>query len=161
MRFPRSIFRDYQSTRQGLLSHNKILYARGKQRSADGKVKDIAWAYVGSANMSQSAWGQMVYDKKAKAWKVNCRNWECGVLLPMKLNRDTAATDSAVTGTSGAGKAKVAGEDSETESEDEAEIEVKNRLVGMEVFDDLVRPPFRIPSEPYNGREPWYFQEYN
>ena len=37
--------------------------------------------------MSESAWGKLVYDKKQKAWKINCRNWECGVLLPIAADR--------------------------------------------------------------------------
>ena len=73
MPFPRSCFRDYVSVRSGLLSHNKILYARGKRREGLA-LKDVAWVYVGSANMSESAWGKLVYDKKEKAWKLNCRN---------------------------------------------------------------------------------------
>ncbi|KIW03645.1 uncharacterized protein PV09_05393 [Verruconis gallopava] len=74
--FPRDIFRDYQSTRKGLLSHNKILLVRGKK--SDGSP--IAWAYIGSANCSDSAWGRMV----AKEAKINCNNWESGVLVPVE-----------------------------------------------------------------------------
>jgi hypothetical protein len=162
MRFPRSCFRDYQSTRTGLLSHNKILYARGKQSTSDGVKKNIAWAYVGSANMSESAWGKLIYDKKAKAWKINCRNWECGVLLPVPADelaqhRDRTADDTVK-------RENVPGDDSETESEDEGEATKSTPpaadVVGMEVFDNLVRPPFTMPGQTYDGREPWYFQEY-
>ncbi|KAM0722210.1 hypothetical protein Q7P37_001651 [Cladosporium fusiforme] len=133
MRFPRRCFRDYISTRPGLLSHNKILYARGQQQRDDGGgpgagERKIAWAYVGSANMSESAWGKLVYDRKEKKWKMNCRNWECGVLLP-------ASTE---------GVAEEAGNDG---------------IVGMEVFKDLVEPPFMYPGLEYDDREPWYFTE--
>jgi len=82
-KFPRSLFRDYQSTRSGLLSHNKIIYARGKQVSADGKERPIAWVYMGSSNMSESAWGKVMFDRSRKEPKIGCRNWECGVLLPV------------------------------------------------------------------------------
>ncbi|KAF2863232.1 phospholipase D/nuclease [Piedraia hortae CBS 480.64] len=86
--FPRAAFRDYVSTRTGLLSHNKILYARGTRPGKDTDATEhVAWAYVGSGNMSESAWGKVVFDKKDKCWKVNCRNWECGVLLPVPANR--------------------------------------------------------------------------
>ncbi|KAM0698430.1 hypothetical protein Q7P36_001897 [Cladosporium allicinum] len=131
MSFPRRCFRDYISTRPGMLSHNKILYARGLQRAeAESlEVKRIAWAYVGSANMSESAWGKLIYDRKEKKWKVNCKNWECGVLLPV-------STEGAKT---------EAGEDG---------------IVDMEVFKDVVEPPFMYPGLEYeDGREPWYFQE--
>ena len=73
--FHRQIFRDYRSARQGLLSHNKLLFVRGKK--VDGS--SIAWVYVGSANCSSSAWGTLV----TKAVKLNCNNWESGVLLPV------------------------------------------------------------------------------
>jgi hypothetical protein len=55
-------------------------------------VEKIAWAYVGSANMSESAWGKLVYDRKEKKWKLNCKNWECGVLLP--VSTDGVATEA-------------------------------------------------------------------
>ena len=131
MSFPRRCFRDYISTRPGMLSHNKILYARGIQRAEaeSSEVKKIAWAYVGSANMSESAWGKLIYDRKEKKWKVNCKNWECGVLLPV-------STEGAKT---------EAGEDG---------------IVDMEVFKEVVEPPFMYPGLEYEeGREPWYFQE--
>lgn len=160
MRFPRNSFRDYQSTRTGLLSHNKILYARGKQKGKDGVSKDVAWAYVGSANMSESAWGKLVHDKKAKGWKTNCRNWECGVLL---VPKEKIAPSRKQTIESVVKKEKIAGEDSETESEDEAVDEghtANSKIIGMDVFDDLLKPPFQIPGQAYGDREPWYFQEY-
>jgi hypothetical protein len=131
MSFPRRCFRDYISTRPGLLSHNKILYARGLQRSeteSSSDVKKIAWAYVGSANMSESAWGKLIYDRKLKKWKINCKNWECGVLLPVST------------------------EGAKTEAGDDG-------IVDMEVFKHVVEPPFMYPGLEYEGREPWYFME--
>lgn len=134
MTFPRRCFRDYISTRPGLLSHNKILYARGVRNSdedgdeASSASEKVAWAYVGSANMSESAWGKLVYDRKEKKWKLNCKNWECGVLLPVK--------------TEGAG------------------VEAgKEGVVDMNVFKNFVEPPFMYPGLEYEGREPWYFME--
>jgi hypothetical protein len=134
MTFPRRCFRDYISTRPGLLSHNKILYARGlrKPEATDGEEtsagEKIAWAYVGSANMSESAWGKLVYDRKEKKWKLNCKNWECGVLLP--VSTDGIATEAG-----------------------------KDGVVDMEAFKDVVAPPFMYPGIEYEDREPWYFQE--
>ncbi|GAB7363961.1 hypothetical protein MBLNU230_g4523t1 [Neophaeotheca triangularis] len=119
--FPRSCFREYTSTRKGLLSHNKILYARGHRLVGDEKSGEdageaVAWAYVGSANMSESAWGKLVLDKKTKQWRVNCRNWECGVLLPVRFGQ--AAMD-ARHGPGGTLKEVVERDPDETESEDE------------------------------------------
>ncbi|OQO14185.1 hypothetical protein B0A48_01061 [Cryoendolithus antarcticus] len=167
MTFPRRCFRDYISMRPGLLSHNKILYARGRRKETsvsvnkergrgngsgeDSETEDegeasaapsagkagaaaeraggqVAWAYVGSSNMSESAWGKLVYDKKAKEWKVTCRNWECGVLIPVLTGK-------------------------------EANTQRQDGLADMSVFDGLVKPPFMIPGVEYDGREPWYFQE--
>lgn len=157
-KFPRTCFRDYRSTRKGLLSHNKILYARGKQIDADTKkVKDVAWFYIGSANMSESAWGKLSYDKTRKAWKIVCRNWECGVILPVPAE--------TLQGISTAGSAvkmeKVEGEDSETESEDESNGTEAHRskLVGMDVFNHVAELPFEFPGPRYGGQEPWYFME--
>ncbi|TKA29172.1 hypothetical protein B0A50_03682 [Salinomyces thailandicus] len=152
--FPRSCFRDYISTREGLLSHNKILYARGKRREGRA-VKDVAWT-------------------KEKAWKMNCRNWECGVLLPVpeaKLKEVKKEREAVVK------KEVVDGEDSETESEDgtgeDSETESEGgeagttaaeglgELVGMEVFEGLVDPPFLHPAPDYGESEPWYFLECN
>ncbi|KAK1089702.1 hypothetical protein LTR48_000176 [Friedmanniomyces endolithicus] len=183
------------SRKKGLLNHNKILYARGKQqrqlsqgqsqgqsqgagrgqgqgqsqgagRGQDGVEaapalpRDVAWAYVGSANMSESAWGKLSFDKKAKAWKINCRNWECGVLLPVseeKLLGTAVETGRKVK------MEQVEGEDSETESDEEGDsaesVGKGEQVVGMEVFEELVRPPFEYPGREYEGREPWYFQE--
>lgn len=79
--FPKSMFHDNQSKRQGMLSHNKILLARGRKSKSDGSKGTVAWAYVGSANMSESAWGRIVMDKATKGPKLTCNNWECGVLI--------------------------------------------------------------------------------
>ncbi|KAF1981592.1 phospholipase D/nuclease [Aulographum hederae CBS 113979] len=79
--FPKEMMRDYVSKREGLLSHNKILYVRGLNKDGD----PIAWAYVGSANLSESAWGKIVMDRAKKVPKINLRNWESGVLFKVDL----------------------------------------------------------------------------
>ena len=159
MPFPRACFRDYRSVRKGMLSHNKILYARGK-RAVDGqpsKSEDVAWVYVGSSNMSESAWGKLSFDKKDKAWKTICRNWECGVILPVPAAK---LGNSHIKGEKKAivKKESIDGEDSETESEDEG-VEETGDIVGMDVFSGFVDPPFEIPGQVFGDKEPWYFQE--
>ena len=136
----------------------------GDEDEGEGVGRDVAWVYVGSANLSESAWGKLSFDKKAKAWKINCRNWECGVLLPVPEERLRGATaregkvERAVVK-----KESVAGEDSETESDEEGDagegVGTRKQVVGMEVFDGLAKPPFEYPGREYEGREPWYFQE--
>jgi hypothetical protein len=62
-----------------MLSHNKLLFVRGIKN--DGKA--FAWVYVGSANVSESAWGAQKVLKSGELGSVNVRNWECGVVVPV------------------------------------------------------------------------------
>jgi hypothetical protein len=43
--------------------------------------------YLGSANCSESAWGKLFAAKGSGTPKLNCRNWECGVVLPVRTPR--------------------------------------------------------------------------
>ncbi|KAI1354578.1 tyrosyl-DNA phosphodiesterase-domain-containing protein [Xylaria sp. FL0043] len=78
--FPRELVHDCKSVRPGLLMHTKILLVRHLRH---GKSQP-SWAYLGSANLSESAWGRLVKDRASGQPKLNCRNWECGVLIPME-----------------------------------------------------------------------------
>ncbi|RMY79788.1 hypothetical protein D0862_13027 [Hortaea werneckii] len=192
--FPRESFRDYISRRQGLLSHNKVLFARGKRRddSGDdaggrfgggGRVgRDVAWVYVGSANCSQSAWGNLTVDRRSKpqkekggGWKMNCRNWESGVLLPVPQERLDRAVKQEEGCDDGVQVKKEEEDPDETDSDlDSSSLpnrrprrgggkqnrDEEHQLVGMEVFDGLLDLPFVFPAPEYGGREPWYFQEW-
>ena len=51
-----------------------------------GKDASTSWAYIGSANCSESAWGKLVKDRASKLPKLNCRNWECGIIVPLRSN---------------------------------------------------------------------------
>ena len=75
--FPRECLRDHVSTRDRMLSHNKLLFARGRKK--DGKP--FAWVYAGSANLSESAWGAQRVLKSGKLGSLTVRNWECGVVV--------------------------------------------------------------------------------
>ncbi|KAI4671556.1 uncharacterized protein J4E78_000052 [Alternaria triticimaculans] len=77
--FPRECMRDYDSMRRGMLSHNKLLFARGRRKNG----KPFAWVYVGSANISESAWGGQKVLKSGQMGSLNIRNWECGVVMPV------------------------------------------------------------------------------
>lgn len=86
-KFPKQLMRDYLSSRIGLLSHNKLLLVRGEHLAESEKKQPIAWAYTGSANLSESAWGKVVQDRsKGHPLKINCRNWECGVVFPVMID---------------------------------------------------------------------------
>lgn len=149
--FPRSCFRDYKSTRPGMLSHNKILCARGKRKLANGQTENVAWAYIGSSNVSKSAWGELPADRMVK--RITCRNWECGVLLP--VSRDQLVRTVPMEKTK---ESTSAGPDSETESELEEETPAQESI-SMNVFKSIMDLPFEIPGSLYGDREPYYFTE--
>lgn len=148
--FPRSCFRDYKSTRPGMLSHNKILCSRGKRKTANGETEDVAWVYVGSSNVSKSAWGELPAERTTK--RITCRNWECGVLLPVpreKLIGPRPVSEE---------KQGPTGDDSETESEAEEEAQPEE-LVSLDVFKGIIDLPFETPATEYAARQPYYFME--
>ena len=121
--FPRECLRDYDSTRRGMLSHNKLLFARGRKRGG----RPFAWVYVGSANISESAWGGQKVLKGGKTGALNVRNWECGVIVPVPDNKLE-----------------------HLDLEDDA-------VPPMSVFDGTVELPFQLPGAKYEGRRPWFF----
>jgi Tyrosyl-DNA phosphodiesterase len=83
--FPRDVMRDSVCMRRGMLSHAKIILCHSK----DGET---AWAYVGSHNLSEAAWGKVVKDRPTGQMKLVLRNWECGVLIPVPIEK-LASTD--------------------------------------------------------------------
>lgn len=52
--FPRDVLRDCRSVRPGVLMHSKVIYVR--PRGTELSSSSIRFAYVGSANLSESAW---------------------------------------------------------------------------------------------------------
>ncbi|MCJ1381089.1 hypothetical protein MMC17_004198 [Xylographa soralifera] len=126
------ILRDCKSTREGLLMHNKLLYVRPQpHRGLEASSRNCAaWAYIGSANCSESAWGKLVQDKVTNAPKLNCRNWECGVIIPARASQQA------------------------TKSGDE--VPVENNL---STFGGIVPIPIQYPGEEMKDRKPWYYAE--
>ncbi|KAF2126897.1 tyrosyl-DNA phosphodiesterase domain-containing protein [Dothidotthia symphoricarpi CBS 119687] len=122
--FPRECLRDYVSTRKGMLSHNKLLFARGRKN--DGRP--FAWVYIGSANVSESAWGGQKVLKNGSMGSLNIRNWECGIVM------------------------SVPGEKFEGLDLGEGEVPP------MSVFEGTVEVPFKCPGDEYEGRQPWFFR---
>ncbi|RHZ58741.1 uncharacterized protein CDV56_108042 [Aspergillus thermomutatus] len=105
-KFPRQVLRDCKSRRPGLLMHNKMLFVRPDEPiRLPNNSQCRGWAYVGSANLSESAWGRLVQDRTTKQPKLNCRNWECGVLVPVLDTADTSDKVSKVSGNNGGGGA--------------------------------------------------------
>lgn len=165
--FPKECFRDYRSTRKGLLSHNKILCARGFRSTASehadppgvsvaatgsSNSNPVAWVYVGSSNMSKSAWGELAAERTES--KITCRNWECGVILSVPVETLPSSAGEA------AFKQRDANGDSETETEEETAAQTSTpEFVNIEAFRRIIDLPFSIPGEEYKSQEPWYFKE--
>jgi hypothetical protein len=175
--FPRECFRDYRSKRSGVLSHNKILYARG----INTEGQKVAWQYVGSANLSESAWGKLSWDKKKKEWKLGCRNWECGVIVPM-MNEEHMHQEKMTKPKAPEVVVLSDDEDAETDSEDEdastdsegedkkvpashktpklarpsdQQVVAKAEVPDIEVF-GLEDVPLEYPGADYDGKDPWF-----
>lgn len=71
----------------------------------------------------------MVKDRETKQPKLNCRNWECGVLFSIPvtdLNTPTVTKSSAPT---------------------------------MDVFDGTIPVPMVFPGNTYGSNSPWYYNE--
>ncbi|KAI0901612.1 phospholipase D/nuclease [Annulohypoxylon nitens] len=91
--FPRELVHDSKSVRTGILVHSKLMLVRHQH---SGKSK-AAYAYVGSANLSESAWGRLTKERGSGSPKITCRNWECGVIVPISSQnssqKETQASD--------------------------------------------------------------------
>jgi hypothetical protein len=122
--FPQDCMRNYDSTRRGMLSHNKLLFARGIKNNGEA----FAWVYVGSANMSESAWGGQKVLKSGQMGSLNIRNWECGVVVPVPKERIAAMKLAA------------------------------GQMAPMEVFEGTVEVPFVHPAQRYGDKQPWFFR---
>ncbi|KIW15249.1 hypothetical protein PV08_05294 [Exophiala spinifera] len=146
--FPQSNLRDCISLREGLLMHNKILYVRPTLATLAGTAVPHSsshehsrsilqpqrpWVYLGSANLSESAWGKLVEDRSTRQPKLNCRNWECGVIIQVPLTDEQTETTGLV-------------ESGQAHSEE-----------SLAVFEQTVGAPMRFPGESLvqMGKKPW------
>jgi hypothetical protein len=97
--------------------------------------------------------GRLVSDRTTKQPKLNCRNWECGVVIPILRDsypgHETQGGDGNGTGDEkGGGKGK--------EKEEDETL--------LDIFKGTVPVPMRVPGRRYEGfggasRKPWYFME--
>lgn len=83
------IFHHYQSKDRGKLFHQKLILAYNTR----DRTQLPYYLYMGSANLSQSAWGALEPDKKGNESTSNKKlaklaNFECGVLVPGHLIKD-------------------------------------------------------------------------
>ncbi|KAJ5519195.1 Tyrosyl-DNA phosphodiesterase [Penicillium expansum] len=134
--FPRDTLRDCVSER-GVLMHNKLAFVHPSTPIEMPDNKECrGWAYVGSANLSESAWGRIVKDPKTKQLKMNCRNWECGVIVPIINEKKTEKKDKGP----------------------ETNGPVPPAPLPVEVFRDTVPVPMRVPAVPLSeSRRPFFF----
>ncbi|KAJ5521244.1 hypothetical protein N7527_005359 [Penicillium freii] len=134
--FPRNTLRDCVSER-GVLMHNKLAFVHHPTPIEMPDNKECrGWAYVGSANLSESAWGRIVKDPKTKQLKMNCRNWECGIIVPVISEKKTEEKDKGP----------------------ETHGSAPSAPLPVEVFRDTVPVPMRVPAAPLSeNRRPFFF----
>ncbi|CAI7621569.1 hypothetical protein N7533_013138 [Penicillium manginii] len=132
-KLPKHVLKDCQSQRD-VLMHNKIAFVRPSEPIHLPDGSDCSgWAYVGSANLSESAWGRLVKDRTTGEPKLNCRNWECGVLVPVTGETSTTNTTMTASNSSGSGSE-------------------------LNLFNGTIPVPMKLPAESLRaGREPWFF----
>jgi hypothetical protein len=84
--------------------------------------------------MLSASRGRLVKDNTTKKAKINIRNWECGVVIPVPSSALPAETST------------------------DAGARVADGL-DMSVFDGYIPVPVVIPGEEYQGRRPWFYSE--
>ncbi|KAI1489903.1 phospholipase D/nuclease [Biscogniauxia mediterranea] len=78
--FPRELVHDCKSVRKGILMHNKIMFVRHCYPYFRPRF---------GTNFSLEIRGRLVKDKSTGLPKLNCRNWECGVIIPVPADSTT------------------------------------------------------------------------
>ncbi|PGH32211.1 hypothetical protein GX50_04995 [[Emmonsia] crescens] len=157
--FPRGIMRDNVSRREGLLMHNKMLFVHPDKPTTnlkDNSTRYAGWAYVGSANLSESAWGRLVLDRSTAKPKLNCRNWECGVVIPIRQEDAEQLSSIPSTGSTATLpdelETEPGSEDTNTDADDGSRV--------ASVFEPTVPVPMHVPASRYRGRDrPFFYME--
>jgi hypothetical protein len=156
--FPQGVLRDYISVKKGILSHAKIMLCHSKEG-------DTAWAFIGSHNMSESAWGKIVKDRAAGQMKLVVRNWECGVLIPVPKEEENKKINTKI---SNGNKAQKDNSLSEASDEKEANSTDSARSIPLhehglrlhKLFAPIIDIPFIVPGATYSRNDtPWFCYE--
>ncbi|KAK3953620.1 tyrosyl-DNA phosphodiesterase-domain-containing protein [Pseudoneurospora amorphoporcata] len=158
--FPREVLRDCVSTRPGMLMHDKMIFVRKTEESKDepGKKVVSGFAYVGSANLSESAWGRLIKDRSTKKLKITCRNWECGVVVP--AGTATTAASSSSSSTSAEEQEKGTGDGNGKGKSAALPTDTEDGQSSWGVFEGHVPIPMKVPGSPLemNGpKSPFFF----
>lgn len=89
--------------------------------------------------------GRLVKDRSTGQPKLNCRNWECGVLVPV-----TAP---------GGRKYSLASNDTTATLDSTSSTELPAQQLPAKIFQDTVPVPMKIPgADLTENRPPWFFQ---
>jgi hypothetical protein len=72
--------------------------------------------------------GRLVQDKLTKKPRLTCRNWECGVVVPLLVS-DLPSNMSTM---------------------------VSTPPSGLEIFDQKIPVPMQIPASPMQANKPWF-----
>lgn len=70
---------------------------------------------------------------------MSCRNWECGVIVPVV--------------------SKIDGKDQGSSRVGDGSRPAREDMDGMDVFRGVVPVPMKHPGRAMDGREPWFFSE--
>ncbi|KAI5457904.1 tyrosyl-DNA phosphodiesterase-domain-containing protein [Mariannaea sp. PMI_226] len=174
--FPTELVRDCVNTRDGLLMHSKMIFVRKGQTQSRGSgqhadnvdeaeaepTKTQAgrlspdWVYVGSANLSESAWGRLVKDRATGRPKLTCRNWECGVVIRVSgAERARAGTGARDAASSGISRNANAGGDAPNTQLTETDTAMG---MAMGMLKDTIPVPMQYPGRRYRDtEEPWFY----
>lgn len=108
--------------------------------------------------------GRLVFDRTTKQPKLNCRNWECGVVVPVlkekkKSEGPNSTTESETDDETETHQQTVKGKGVESGANSKAKEESTGLL---DIFIATVPVPMRLPGQKYGGsgpKKPWYFME--
>ncbi|KAF5614329.1 Tyrosyl-DNA phosphodiesterase 1 [Fusarium subglutinans] len=110
-----------------------ITDASGKPAAAEPKTEEMSlgWVYIGSANLSESAWGRIVKDRATGQPKMSCRNWESGVVVRIS-NPKNSSTVSASFSTSASASAGASSSTKVKAAEGQAQSSVRAGKISAE-----------------------------
>ena len=93
--------------------------------------------------------GRLVQDRATKSPKLNCRNWECGVVIPVLESHPSSSGDNKP---DDKGKTPATA----TTGQEDGRSESKTAL---DAFRGTIPVPMVIPGRKYEGSglRPWYF----
>ena len=119
---------DHETEDEDKIDRCPKLEAQSNGGYGDRFVEGRAWVYVGSANCSESAWGRLGKDQRTGREKLTCRNWECGVVIPVKGS--ARGKQDAGTG--------------------------EGSMDSLDLFKGTVPVPMEYPGDEYGEKEPWF-----